>query len=130
MKAEAGGAVLIDLHSMPRQPSGVPQMVVGDRYGITATAALADHCVAVGEGQGLIVSRNMPYAGGHGVCAHGKPHRGIEAVQIELDRSLYLDDRGRPLDEQCDNLARFVLRLAETAASHVFNKAALRWAAE
>lgn len=89
-----GHAILIDLHSMPSIPAGQPghgaRIVIGDRFGDTADSWLVDTVVAAAERLGVPVSRNQPYAGGHIVRTHGRPDRGVHAVQIEIDRSLYL----------------------------------------
>jgi N-formylglutamate amidohydrolase len=97
-----GIAVLLDLHSMPPLPSrnreGTPQVVIGNRFGHSAaawvTATIAAACARFGVGW----RENSPYAGGHIVERHGLPASGMHAVQLELDRSLYLD---RSLDG-CD----------------------------
>ena len=115
-RAEFGGAVLIDLHSMPTQPGAAPQMVVGDRYGLTASSQLVDRLLALGEGEGLRVARNSPYAGAHSIQRHGRPLAGIEAVQIEFDRALYLGSAHRPAPAGAERIARLVLKLAEVAA--------------
>ena len=89
-----GHAILIDLHSMPPIPPGQPghgsRIVVGDHFGATADEWLVDRVMALAEGLGAAVSRNQPYAGGHIVHAHGRPAQAVHAVQIEIDRSLYL----------------------------------------
>ncbi|MCW0198147.1 N-formylglutamate amidohydrolase [Sphingopyxis sp.] len=93
-KTRFGGAILIDLHSMPPIPRGQSGhgagIVIGDRFGGTADEALIELIVDEAEGLGVPVSRNQPYAGGHIVRTHGKPADAIRAVQIEVDRSLYL----------------------------------------
>ena len=93
-RARFGHAVLIDLHSMPAIPAGQPghgaRIVVGDRFGRTADDRITAAVVEEVERLGVSVTRNQPYAGGHIVSAHGRPDRSIHAVQIEIDRSLYL----------------------------------------
>ena len=88
-----GAAVLLDCHSMPpRSPeSGEPRIVFGDLHGTSARHDLAAAAVAAAGALGYSVGRNRPYAGGHVVGRHGAPGRGIHAIQIEIDRSLYLD---------------------------------------
>lgn len=90
-----GAAVLIDCHSMPplpvRQAGGPVRVVIGDRFGAGASPAVIDIVMAVFEGAGLRVARNHPYAGGHTIDRHGRPAKGVHAIQIEFDRSLYLD---------------------------------------
>lgn len=89
-----GHAILIDLHSMPSIPVGQAghgaRIVIGDRFGDTADGWLVDTVVTAAERLGVPVSRNQPYAGGHIIRSHGRPDRGVHAVQIEIDRSLYL----------------------------------------
>ncbi len=90
-----GVAILIDCHSMPplpvRQAGGPVRIVVGDRFGAGASAAVVDVAMALIEGAGLRVARNHPYAGGYTIDRHGRPRRQVHAIQIEFDRSLYLD---------------------------------------
>jgi N-formylglutamate amidohydrolase len=90
--ARHGYAILIDCHSMP-SPSGplAPQIILGDRHGDSAAPALValieHHFVAAG----WRVGRNKPYAGGYTTVFHNDPPSGIHVVQIEIDRSLYMD---------------------------------------
>lgn len=89
-----GHAILIDLHSMPPIPPGQAghgaRVVVGDRHGSTCDDWLADLVMAAAARLNVPVTRNQPYAGGHIIRTHGQPERAIHAVQIEIDRSLYL----------------------------------------
>jgi N-formylglutamate amidohydrolase len=111
------GAVLIDCHSMPplpvRQAGGPVRLVVGDRFGAGASAALVDLTMAVVEGVGLRAARNHPYAGGYTIDRHGRPRRNVHAIQIEYDRSLYLD---AALDAPNGNLEECGRLLATIAA--------------
>ena len=95
LRARFGCAVLIDLHSMPPlKPEGtgpVPQFVVGDRYGRSAGARLCDLAMRTLARRGFEVALNHPYAGGYVLERHGRPARAVHALQIEIDRSLYLD---------------------------------------
>lgn len=93
-QARHGFAILLDCHSMPTPPpvaGGAPQIVVGDLFGAAAAAPL----VAVVERHfrhaGFRVARNAPYAGGYTTAHHGRPAAGVHAVQIEIDRALYMD---------------------------------------
>lgn len=100
-----GYAVLIDVHSMPplNPPGSAAQVVIGDRFGRSASPRLVarmEHCV---RAAGLRVAVNTPYAGGHLLDRHGAPGRGIHAVQVELDRSLYLNQR---MDQPGPGVAR------------------------
>lgn len=89
-----GHAILLDCHSMPTPPpvsGGAPQIVIGDLHGRSASAALVALIEAHFRGCGLRVARNVPYAGGYTTAHHGRPEHGIHAVQIEIDRALYMD---------------------------------------
>ena len=88
-----GFAVLVDCHSMPTPPgSGAPpEIVLGDLHGTAAAPALVALIEAHFTGFGWRVARNVPYAGGYTTARHGAPGRGVHAVQLELDRSLYMD---------------------------------------
>ncbi|USI72915.1 N-formylglutamate amidohydrolase [Sphingomonas morindae] len=87
-----GHAVLIDCHSMPPLPApSRARLVVGDRYGASAAPGYAAAALATARHAGLGALCNRPYAGGYTLDRHGAPARGRHAVQIEIDRSLYLD---------------------------------------
>jgi N-formylglutamate amidohydrolase len=87
-----GRAVLVDWHSMPasRGP-GAPRVVIGDRHGESCSAVLTRRLQALFEAEGWKTALNAPYAGGWSTVRWGRPSEGFEAVQIELDRGLYLD---------------------------------------
>lgn len=93
-----GAAVLLDCHSMPpRRPgSAVAPVVLGDRHGSSISGALLAAAEAAIRSAGFESARNAPYAGGHITERHGRPERGLHALQIEIDRGLYLapDMRG------------------------------------
>ncbi|MBJ6122206.1 N-formylglutamate amidohydrolase [Sphingomonas mollis] len=92
-RAKFGVAVLLDLHSMPPLAVGEPQVVIGDRFGRSAGARFVARLEAAVMAAGVSCGRNRPYAGGDITERHGRPSLRIHAIQIELDRSLYLDDR-------------------------------------
>ena len=86
-----GTAVVIDCHSMP-SVSGAPDIVLGDRYGTAASHVLLRHAERAFQSQGFSMGRNVPYAGGYTTHAYGEPKRGIHALQVEINRALYLDE--------------------------------------
>ena len=90
-----GFAVLIDCHSMPTPPAvnlaRPAEVVLGDLHGTSASPALMATIESFWQAGGWRTSRNVPYAGGFTTAAHGAPARGIHAVQLELDRMLYMD---------------------------------------
>lgn len=115
-----GHAILIDLHSMPSIPAGQPghgaRIVVGDRFGATAGASLVDLVVEAAGTLKVPVRRNQPYAGGHIIRAHGQPERGIHAVQIEIDRSLYLAPDRSPDPVGVARMSEWFALLVKSAA--------------
>ena len=90
-RAHFGVAVLIDCHSMPSALS-VPDVVLGDRYGASAAPALTARAEAAFMREGFSVARNTPYAGGHTTVQYGRPASDCHALQIEINRALYLDE--------------------------------------
>ncbi len=69
-----------------------PRIVIGDRFGRSASDRLTDLCADFIRRRHLTVTTNSPYAGNHILDRHGRPTRGVHAIQIEIDRTLYLDD--------------------------------------
>lgn len=109
-----GHAVLIDLHSMPPLPppaagQDAPDLVLGDRFGRAASTRLMTLAADVMEGHGLRTAQNHPYAGDHMIERHGRPADDLYALQVEVDRSLYLD---AALDQPGPGLARLQAAVA------------------
>ena len=92
-RARFGTAVLLDLHSMPPLARGSARVVIGDRFGRSAAPRFVARARAAVAASGRASALNAPYAGGHIVERHGHPGEDIHAVQVEIDRSLYLDAR-------------------------------------
>lgn len=87
-----GRAVLLDIHSMPPIDEPDPaRLVIGDRFGRSASAPTVALVESVVRSHGVRFGLNSPYAGGHILDTHGRPDRRIDAIQIEIDRALYLD---------------------------------------
>lgn len=113
-----GTALLLDCHSMPPLPAHSsprpPQIVLGDRYGHSAPSLLMDRLTSLVEGAGLVCARNVPYAGGHTLERQAVPKKGIHAIQVEIDRSLYL---AAGLREPGDGLPRMQALVAAMVAA-------------
>ncbi|PXW67440.1 N-formylglutamate amidohydrolase [Loktanella sp. PT4BL] len=96
-----GEAILIDCHSMPHEAlenvgppgSARPDVVLGDRFGSTAAASVVEQVEAAFTSAGLRVARNMPFAGAFITQHYGRPSRQQHAIQIEIDRALYMNER-------------------------------------
>ncbi|KEP69844.1 N-formylglutamate amidohydrolase [Thioclava dalianensis] len=96
-RARHGQAILIDVHSMPSEAldqmgARRPQIVLGDRYGASAARDLVARLEAVFADEGLQVARNAPFAGAYIAQRYGRPSENVHVVQIEIDRSLYMDE--------------------------------------
>ncbi len=95
-----GQAVLIDCHSMPheaieahaRPGQPKPEVVLGDRFGAAAGREVMEQVEAAFAEAGFRVARNAPFAGAYIAQAYGRPSRGCHVVQVEIDRSLYMDE--------------------------------------
>lgn len=92
-----GYAVLIDCHSMPSQQMAQssgrrPDFVIGDRFGASCDPRLTRVIRDTLAGLGYDVQLNRPYAGGYITEHYGRPHKLVHAVQIEVNRGLYLDE--------------------------------------
>lgn len=98
--AHFGEAILIDVHSMPHEAiesmggrgRRKPEIVLGDRFGATASGQVTDRIEAAFAAEGLTVVRNTPFAGAYIAQAYGRPAAGRHAVQVEIDRSLYMNE--------------------------------------
>lgn len=129
-RARFGCAVLLDLHSMPPLAGARTRVVLGDRFGRAAAARFVQRLEAVVEGAGWAHAVNTPYAGGHILERHARPGEGVHAVQLELDRTLYLDRR---LDAPGPGMAaavRLVRAMIDALADEALGGPALAQAAE
>lgn len=96
LKERHGRAFLIDCHSMPSVQPGrrnLADIVLGDRFGSSCDPRLTGRIERAFRAQGFSVARNAPYAGGYTTRRYGRPKRGIHAVQIEINRGLYMDEQ-------------------------------------
>lgn len=99
--ARHGQAILLDCHSMPHEAmdgvarTGVrrPDVVLGDRFGAAASGEVMDRIEAAFAAAGFVVTRNAPFAGAYITQAYGRPSRAQHAVQVEIDRSLYMNEQ-------------------------------------
>jgi len=98
--ARFGEAILVDVHSMPHEAvesvpalaGRRPDIVIGDRFGASAGPVIVDRIEAAFRDAGFRVSRNVPFAGAYITQAYGRPSRGQHAVQVEIDRALYMNE--------------------------------------
>lgn len=96
-----GEAILVDCHSMPHEaiesithPQGArPEIVLGDRFGAAAASDIVDKIEAAFASAGLRVARNAPFAGAFVTQHYGRPANNRHVIQIEIDRSLYMNEQ-------------------------------------
>ncbi len=94
-RAKFGTAFLIDCHSMPSQQGergGWPDFVLGDRFGASCASEITRLVQSFLKNLGYRVHLNKPYAGGYITEHYGRPHHGVHVLQIEVDRSLYMNE--------------------------------------
>ncbi len=115
--SDFGIAILIDVHSMPPIPvqDGKPgaQLVIGDLFGKSSDTRFSDVVRARGEEAGILVAVNVPYAGGHILAHHGSKARNIHALQIEIDRGLYLDNMRDQTSPGVARIQRLIVNIAK-----------------
>jgi len=111
-RARFGVAVLIDCHSMPSALS-VPDVVLGDRYGASAAPALTARAEEAFIREGFSVARNTPYAGGYTTVQYGRVASGSHALQIEINRALYLDEERIAKKASFDSVRTRLTRVME-----------------
>lgn len=114
-----GTALLIDCHSMPSEAlraapkvgGSMPQIVLGDRFGASADRVFILEVQAAFERAGFIVARNTPFAGGYITQRYGKPAQGLHAIQVEIDRGLYLDQQTIEASPAFDEIKRLLTQV-------------------
>ncbi len=130
-RRDFGEAILIDCHSMPHEAVDAvsqssqlrPEVVLGDRFGASASGEIVDRIETIILEAGLRVSRNAPFAGAFTTQHYGKPSRQHHAIQIEIDRSLYMNEqRVRPnanFDTFRALMSRIVAEIADIGCKKV-----------
>lgn len=133
--AQFGTAILIDCHSMPSAamapaPGGRPDIVIGDRFGSSCnprlTKLVRDQLVR----QGYNVQLNRPYAGGYITEHYGRPAKAVHALQVEINRSLYLDEQTLQPTSGFDYVKTSMTELARVLFAHFDQSGRRREAAE
>jgi N-formylglutamate amidohydrolase len=95
-----GYGVLIDCHSMPSSHGNAPvhsvrsraDFVLGDRHGTSCAPIIIHSASEFLRDLGYRVAINKPYAGGFITEHYGRPHNGLHALQVEINRALYMDE--------------------------------------
>ncbi len=123
-KSEFGCAVLIDCHSMPSSARGVhsPDIVLGDRFGAACHPSLTAIAEATLRRLGYRVARNTPFAGGHTTQTYGRPAQRVHALQVEINRAIYVDERSLERGAGFGRVRTDMSRLAEALAAASLHK--------
>lgn len=120
-----GWAVLIDCHSMPSvggptdddRGADRPDIVLGDRYGTSCAGEVTEEAELILKRLGYSILRNNPYAGGFNTEHYGRPNRGFHALQIEINRALYMNEarleRGPGLKKLRADMSAFAAELGK-----------------
>lgn len=123
-KAQFGCAVLIDCHSMPNNARGAhaPDIVLGDRFGASCHPSVTALAEVTLRRLGYRVARNTPFAGGHTTQTYGRPISHVHALQIEINRALYVDERTLERTNGHTKVREDMTRLAEALSAAALHK--------
>jgi N-formylglutamate amidohydrolase len=128
---KVGSVLLVDCHSMPSNSSShprgrLPDIIIGDRYGASSPEEITAFTEDLFRAQGFTVARNTPYAGGFITQNYGSSKLGQNALQVEINRALYMNEttfaKTRDFDEVQRRLRAVIepllAALTEFAAPH------------
>lgn len=132
-RALFGWSLLVDCHSMPAAGSPLDRdtgagaridVVLGDCYGASCAPLITQTAEDAFRQRGYRVVRNTPYAGGYTTRHYGQPRHGSHALQIEINRALYMDESQHTKHAGFSHLAAdlegVVAALAELTRDHAF----------
>ncbi|WP_310618831.1 N-formylglutamate amidohydrolase [Flexibacterium corallicola] len=131
-----GKAYLLDFHSMPsnrhaKNKTQNADIVLGDRFGGSCDSELTFLAMQFLQDKGFYVVRNTPYAGGFITDHYGKPSRGVHALQIEINRHLYMNEATKKVHDGFDDLAAALYEFTSSLITAVWGRPeTLRDAAE
>lgn len=126
-QSQFGYCLVLDCHSMPspaNRSESQPNIILGDGYGTTCSPALSAYVESSLSDLGFSTCRNKPYAGGFITRSYGRPEKGVQAIQIEIARSLYMNER-QFTHKPCfamirERLGRFTSNLIASRHTHDF----------
>lgn len=134
-QGQFGVALLVDCHSMPSNPlsddgGGRPDFVLGDRYGTSCSGEFMRLAAAQLKSHGYRVALNKPYAGGYITEHYGRPEKGLHALQVEINRALYMDEGSFEKTQGFGSLKDALERMVQALMGAVSGLAIPRAAAE
>ena len=133
-----GMAFLLDIHSMPHtcinhlgyEKSQAPQIVLGDCFGTSCTPIFSQEIFDVSTSEGFAVNFNKPFSGGFLTKHYGSPENNVQVIQIEIDRSLYMDETTVTLHEGFLELKNKIKNIVYSIAKIIEQKKYFHQAAE
>lgn len=131
-RSVTGKVLLVDCHSMPSSAvhhmrvsyNGSVDIVLGDRFGSACDPEITSIVETCLQTAGFTVSRNKPYSGGFFTENHGRPRQGRHALQIEINRSLYMDEASHVPNAGFAELQAVLTRMARSLADWLHTSAA------
>jgi N-formylglutamate amidohydrolase len=123
-----GQVLLIDCHSMPSSAARLNQgtwgksivdVALGDRHGCACDQSIVEIAEQSLVSAGLNVQRNKPYSGGYITEIHGKPRQGRHALQLEFNRSLYMNEASRKPHSGFQNLKQTIDSMLKNICSAI-----------
>ena len=125
LKEKFGCAILVDCHSMPSEVlkykknkfQRLPDIILGDRFGMSCDARIVDFLQSVFEDEGFTVSRNIPFSGGYITQLYGRPVKNIHSVQIEISRALYMNEKliekNKNFKNFCESMKNVIFKITQ-----------------
>lgn len=125
LRQKFGFAILLDAHSMPSRATKLhadpgrkrPDIIPGDLHGRSCAGTLSLLTQQFWQDSGFTVAMNYPYAGGAITRMYGEPGNGIHAIQLELNRRLYMNESTMQkipefteMQDQCSAFVRLLTR--------------------
>lgn len=119
-----GTCLLVDCHSMPTRrgyhssfaEGAAVDLVLGDCWGSSCHSGITDAVERAALDQELSVRRNSPYAGGFTTRHYGRPSAGCHAIQLEIDRALYMDEKTLVRLPSFDHIRRKLTAVSQAMA--------------
>lgn len=123
-----GYSVLIDCHSMPsyeflnyKTLKKQPDIILGNLYGKSCDEKLTKYILTHFKKHKLKVAMNNPFAGGYNTNHYGHPKEKKHAIQIEIKKSLYMDEKNRSLNQYADNMKKVITELIKSLNQDIEN---------
>ena len=133
-----GTAILLDVHSMPHaclenfsdDRTQMPQIVIGDCFGSSCSPSFSQEIFDIFESEGFKVVRNSPFSGGFITKNYGVSHENVEVIQIEIDRSMYMNEKKLALHAGFFTLRKKLEKIIRSLAHRKREKSFMFQAAE